>query len=55
MAAIAELKFRRGAVLEQYLEDGAGAVASYREALEIDSSHVGRAHRAAGVSVEQRQ
>ena len=41
MAAVAELKFRRGAVLEQYLEDGAGAVASYREALEIDSSHVG--------------
>ena len=41
MAAVAELKFRRGAVLEQYLDDGAGAVASYREALEIDSSHVG--------------
>jgi tetratricopeptide (TPR) repeat protein len=41
MAAVAELKFRRGAVEEQYLEDGAGAVASYREALEIDSSHVG--------------
>ena len=41
MAAIAELKFRRGAVQEQYLDDGAGAVASYREALEIDSSHVG--------------
>lgn len=41
LAAVAELKFRRGAVLEQYLEDGAGAVASYREALEIDPSHVG--------------
>ena len=41
MAAVAELKFRRGAVLEQYLDDGAGAVASYREALEIDPSHVG--------------
>jgi tetratricopeptide (TPR) repeat protein len=41
MAAVAELKFRRGAVQEQYLEDGAGAVASYREALEIDSLHVG--------------
>src|SRR4029079_15933238 len=41
MAAVAELKFRRGAVQEQYLEDGAGAVASYREALEIDTSHVG--------------
>ena len=41
MAAIAELKFRRGAVHEQYLEDGAGAVASYREALELDPSHVG--------------
>ncbi len=41
MAAVAELKFRRGAVQEQYLEDGAGAVASYREALEIDPSHVG--------------
>src|SRR5678816_800939 len=41
MAAVAELKFRRGAVQEQYLEDGAGAVASYREALEIDASHVG--------------
>src|SRR5262249_11679402 len=41
MGALAELKFRRGAVLEQYLADGAGAVAAYREALEIDSSHVG--------------
>ena len=41
MTAIAELKFRRGAVQEQYLEDGAGAVASYREALELEPSHVG--------------
>jgi golgin subfamily B member 1 len=41
MAAVAELKFRRGAVLEQYLNDGAGAVASYREALQIDTAHVG--------------
>ena len=41
MAAVAELKFRRGAVLEQHLDDGAGAVASYREALELEPSHVG--------------
>jgi len=41
MAVIAELKFRRGAVQEQYLQDGAGAVASYREALEMEPSHVG--------------
>ena len=41
MSAIAELKFRRGAIQEQYLEDGAGAVASYREALELEPSHVG--------------
>jgi tetratricopeptide (TPR) repeat protein len=41
MAVIAELKFRRGAVQEQYLEDGAGAVASYREALELEPTHVG--------------
>ena len=41
MAAVAELKFRRGAILEQYLADGAGAVLSYREALTLEPSHVG--------------
>jgi tetratricopeptide (TPR) repeat protein len=41
MTAIAELKFRRGAIQEQYLTDGAGAVASYREALELEPTHVG--------------
>jgi golgin subfamily B member 1 len=41
VAKVAELKFRRGAILEQYLEDGAGAVASYREALGLEPSHVG--------------
>ncbi len=41
MSAVAELKFRRGAVQETYLNDGAGAVASYREALEMEPSHVG--------------
>jgi tetratricopeptide (TPR) repeat protein len=40
-SAIAELKFRRGAILEQHLTDGAGAVASYREALEMEPTHVG--------------
>ena len=51
MAAVTELKFRRGAVQEQYLEDGAGAVASYREALEIDSSHVGARTAVAGLAI----
>ena len=55
MAAVAELKFRRGAVLEQHLADGAGAVASYREALELDPTHVGARTALAGVSVEQRR
>jgi len=41
LSAIAELKFRRGAILEQHLTDGAGAVASYREALEMEPTHVG--------------
>jgi golgin subfamily B member 1 len=41
ISAIAELKFRRGAVLEQHLADPKGAVDSYREALTIDPSHVG--------------
>ena len=41
MAAVAELKFRRGAILEQHLTDGAGAVLSYREALTLEPSHVG--------------
>ena len=40
-AAVTELKFRRGAVLDQHLGDPAGAVASYREALELDPTHVG--------------
>ena len=55
MAAVAELKFRRGAVQEQHLEDGAGAVASYREALALEPSHDGARDRAAGVSVQQRR
>ncbi len=41
MGAVAELKFRRGAILEQHLDDGAGAVASYREALTLEPTHVG--------------
>jgi tetratricopeptide (TPR) repeat protein len=40
-AAVTELKFRRGAVLDQHLGDPAGAVASYREALALDPTHVG--------------
>jgi golgin subfamily B member 1 len=40
-SAVAELKFRRGAVLEQHLSDQAGAVESYREALALDPVHVG--------------
>jgi tetratricopeptide (TPR) repeat protein len=39
--SIAELKARRGAVLEQHLGDAGGAVASYREALSLDASHAG--------------
>ncbi len=40
-AAVAELKFRRAQVLEQHLDDGAGAVASYREALGLEPAHAG--------------
>jgi tetratricopeptide (TPR) repeat protein len=36
--AIAELKAKRGAVLEQHLADPGGAVAAYREALALDAS-----------------
>src|SRR5204863_1259286 len=39
--ALTELKFRRGAVLDQYLADAPGAVDSYRQALKLDPSHVG--------------
>ncbi len=39
--AVVELKFRRGAVLDQHLGDAAGAVTSYREALALDPTHVG--------------
>jgi tetratricopeptide (TPR) repeat protein len=39
--AVTELKFRRGAVLDQHLGDAAGAVTSYREALALDPTHVG--------------
>jgi tetratricopeptide (TPR) repeat protein len=39
--ALTELKFRRGAVLDQHLGDAAGAVASYREALAQDPAHMG--------------
>jgi tetratricopeptide (TPR) repeat protein len=38
---LVELKFRRGAVLDQHLADAAGAVQSYREALALDPTHVG--------------
>jgi tetratricopeptide (TPR) repeat protein len=41
ITAIAELKFRRGTVLEQHLGDPAAAVASYREALTIDPAQAG--------------
>jgi tetratricopeptide (TPR) repeat protein len=41
MSAVAELKFRRGGVLEQHLSDPKGAVASYREALGMEPEHVG--------------
>ncbi|MFL5304124.1 MAG: tetratricopeptide repeat protein [Polyangia bacterium] len=40
-AMVAELKFRRAQVLEQHLDDGAGAVASYREALALSPAHAG--------------
>ena len=43
-AAMAELKFRRGAVQEQHLSDGAGAVASYREALDLVTNPTERTH-----------
>lgn len=39
--ALTELKFRRGAVLDQHLQDAAGAVASYREALGAEPTHAG--------------
>ncbi|HVX96230.1 MAG TPA: tetratricopeptide repeat protein [Polyangia bacterium] len=39
--AVVELKFRRGAVLDEHLGDAAGAVDSYREALALDPTHVG--------------
>jgi golgin subfamily B member 1 len=38
---IAELKFRRGQVMEQHLKDPAGAVASYRDALALLPNHEG--------------
>ncbi len=41
MGAVAELKFRRGAILEQHLENGVGAVNEYREALTLEPSHLG--------------
>ena len=54
MGAVAELKFRRGAILEQHLADGPGAVVSYREALTLGALARRRAHGAAGLSVERR-
>jgi tetratricopeptide (TPR) repeat protein len=39
--AVTELKFRRGAVLDQHLGAAAAAVTSYREALALDPTHVG--------------
>ncbi len=41
MGAIAELKFRRGALLEQHLSDRKGAVESYKEALSLEPDHEG--------------
>ncbi len=41
MSGIAELKFRRGALLEQHLGDRAGAVSSYKEALSLEPDHAG--------------
>ena len=41
MGAIAELKFRRGALLEQHLSDRKGAVESYKEALSLEPEHEG--------------
>ena len=41
MGAIAELKFRRGALLEQHLNDRKGAVDSYKEALSLEPDHEG--------------
>jgi len=40
-AAVAELKYRRGSVLESHLSDPAGAVDSYREALALVPAHAG--------------
>jgi tetratricopeptide (TPR) repeat protein len=40
-AAVAELKFRRGGLLEQHLDDRQGAVEAYREALALAPDHVG--------------
>ncbi|MDB4980275.1 MAG: Tetratricopeptide 2 repeat protein [Myxococcales bacterium] len=39
--AVADLKFRLGAVLEQHLGDEAGAVGAYRMALSADIGHAG--------------
>jgi tetratricopeptide (TPR) repeat protein len=55
LAAVAELKFRRGAVLEQYLEDGAGRRGVVPRGARDRLVARGRAHRAAGISVEQRR
>jgi len=41
MSAIAELKFRRGALLEEHLNERKGAVEAYREALSLDPEHPG--------------
>ena len=38
---VAELKFRRGQVMEQHLADPAGAVESYRDALALAPNHEG--------------
>jgi tetratricopeptide (TPR) repeat protein len=39
--AVADFKFRLGGVLEQHLDDEAGAVGAYRLALAADASHAG--------------
>ncbi len=39
--ALAELKFRHGGLLEQHLDDRDAAVDAYRDALDLDATHVG--------------
>ena len=41
MSEIAELKFRRGGLLEQHLADRKGAVEAFKEALSLEPGHAG--------------